>query len=144
MPCFKQHLKCVCVRNTKWYDFMCVSDWVQYWRVHILLEKCNCTFPKRNLVSSLQTTKLDCLCMYVYWENQSNCAISIWCVYWITRCPWGCIFLQKYLITYCETVTKCAHVGLRVATEFDFTIAFVVWLITRCTLLHNLWRLDMS
>jgi hypothetical protein len=25
---FKVYLKCVCVWNTKWYDIMCMSDWV--------------------------------------------------------------------------------------------------------------------
>jgi hypothetical protein len=82
--------------------------------------------------------------MYIYWVNQRNCAISIWCVYWITRWTWGWIFLQQYIITFCETITKCAHVGLRVETEFDFTSAFLVWHMTRCTLLPNLWRLHLS
>jgi hypothetical protein len=52
MLCFKVYLKCVCVGNTKWYDLICVSDWVQYRWVRMLLETCN-SFPKRNLVSSI-------------------------------------------------------------------------------------------
>jgi hypothetical protein len=45
----------------------------------------------------------------------------------MTRCTWGWIFLQQSVVTFCETITKCAHVGLRVATEFDFTSEFLVW-----------------
>jgi hypothetical protein len=82
--------------------------------------------------------------MYSYWVNQGNCAISIWCVYWRTRCTWGWIFLQQYVITFCVTITKCAHVGLRVATEFDFTSVLLVWHMTRYKLIPNLWRLHLS
>jgi hypothetical protein len=96
----------------------------------MLLETRNSS-PKRNLVC-------------IYSVNQGNCAISIWCVYWMTRCTWGWIFLQRYVITCCETITNCAHVGIRVATEFDFTNAFLVPHMTRCTLLPNLWRLYSS
>jgi hypothetical protein len=42
----------------------------------------------------------------------------------MTKCTWGWIFLQQYEITLCETITKCANVGLRVETEFDFKSAF--------------------
>jgi hypothetical protein len=34
--------------------------------------------------------------------------------------------------------------GLRVSTEFDFTGAFLMWHMTRYTLLPNLWRLHLS
>jgi hypothetical protein len=61
----------------------------------------------------------------------------------MTRCTWW-IFLQQCVIKFCETITKCAHVGSRVATEFDFTSAFLVWHMTRCTLLPNLWILHLS
>jgi hypothetical protein len=60
----------------------------------------------------------------------------------MTRCTWSWIFLQQYVITFCETITKCAYVQLRVATECYFTSAFLVWHMTRCTILpNNLWRL---
>jgi hypothetical protein len=39
-------------------------------------------------------------------------------------CGWS--FLQHYIITFCETITKCAHVGLTVASEFDYISAFSV------------------
>jgi hypothetical protein len=92
MLCFKVYLKCVRKWNTKLYDLICVSDWVQYSRVNMILETCNSS-PKRNLVSPINTMKLECVWMYIYWMNQGNCAISIWCVYWMTRCTWGWIFL---------------------------------------------------
>jgi hypothetical protein len=62
----------------------------------------------------------------------------------MTRCTWGWIFLQQYVITFCVTITKCDHVGLRVATEFYFTSALFAWHMTRCILLPNLWRLNLS
>jgi hypothetical protein len=67
--------------------------------------------------------------------NEGNCAISICCLYWMTRYTWGWTFLQQYVITFSVTITICAHVGLRVATEFDFTSAFLLWPLTRCTLI---------
>jgi hypothetical protein len=35
-------------------------------------------------------------------------------------------FRMDMLATFCDTIMKCAHVGLRPAAEFDFTSAFVV------------------
>jgi hypothetical protein len=58
----------------------------------------------------------------------------------MTRCLWEWIFLQQYVITFCETITKCAHVGLREANKFDFTSAFLVRHMKRCTLTPNLRR----
>jgi hypothetical protein len=96
-----------------------------------------------SVFSIKKPTKLECVCTYIYWVNQGNCAISIWCVYWMTRCLCGWIFLQHYVITFCETIIKCAHVWLTVASEFDFTSTFLVWHWIRCTLLLDLWRIDL-
>jgi hypothetical protein len=141
--CDSTYILNVCVEYEKCYDLICVSDWVQYRWVRMLLETCNSS-PERNLMFSIQTMKLKCVCIYIYWVNQSNCAISIRCVYWMTWCTWGWILLQQYVITFCVTITECAHVGLRVATEFNFTNVFLVWYMTRCTLIPNLWRLHLS
>jgi hypothetical protein len=97
-----------------------------------------------SIFSVKKPKKLECVCIYIYWVNQGNCAISIWCVYWMTRCLCEWIFLQHYVITFCETIIKCAYVGLTVASEFDFTSEFSVWHRIRCTLLPVFWRLDLS
>jgi hypothetical protein len=96
-----------------------------------------------SVFSIKKPTKLECVCIYIYWVNQGNWAISVWCISeWQDVCGW--IFLQHYVITFCETIIKCAHVGTTVASKFDFTSAFLVWHKIRCTLLPDLWRLDFS
>jgi hypothetical protein len=46
-------VKCVRVWNTKWYDLICMSDLMQYTRVHMILEICISSVPDRNVMSSL-------------------------------------------------------------------------------------------
>jgi hypothetical protein len=83
--------------------------------------------------------------MYIHLLSESkNCAICIRFVYQTTRCPWGQIFSQQYVINFSETIIKRALVGLRVASEFDFTSTFFVWHMTGCSLLPNLWSLHLS
>jgi hypothetical protein len=53
MLCFKEYLKCAYVWNTKWYDLVRVSQWVQHWSVHMLLETSSSSLPRRILVSFL-------------------------------------------------------------------------------------------
>jgi hypothetical protein len=97
-----------------------------------------------SVFSIKKPTKLECVCIYIYWVKHGNCAISVWCINWMARCLCGWIFLQHYIITFSETIIKCAHVGLTVASEFDFTSTVLVWHRIRCTLLPDLWRLDLS
>jgi hypothetical protein len=97
-----------------------------------------------SVFSIKKPTKLECVCIYIYWMNQGNCAISVWCVYWMTRCICGWIFLHHYVITFCETMIECARVGLTVASEFDFASAFLLWHRIRCTVMPYLWWLDLS
>jgi hypothetical protein len=40
-------------------------------------------------------------------------------------------------MAFCETISKCVDVGIRTATEFDFTSTLLVSRMTRSTLLSN-------
>jgi hypothetical protein len=60
MLCLKEHVKCVC--NTKWYDLIYVSDWVQYRCLHMILEICISSVPERNVVALNHETEV---CMYM-------------------------------------------------------------------------------
>jgi hypothetical protein len=94
-----------------------------------------------NVFSIKKPTKLECACIYIYWVNQGDCAMSIWCVYWMTRCLCGWIFLHHYVITFCETIIECAHVG---PTVVSVILQVHFWCDRiRCTLLPDPWRLDL-
>jgi hypothetical protein len=143
----KEYLKCVCVKYKMVSFNMCVrlgpilTNAYGFRNIRFFSSK-----TESSVVCIKKPTKVECVCIYIYWVNQGNCAISIWCVYWMTRSLCGWIFLQHYIITFCETIIKCAHVALTVASEFDFdfTSAFLVWYRTRCTLLSDFWRLDLA
>jgi hypothetical protein len=123
----KEYLKCVCVKHNMVSFNMCV-------RLSSILASAyafsNMRFfsskTKISVFSINKPTKLECVSINIYWVNQGNCALSIWCIYWMTRCLCGWIFLHYYVITFCETTMKCALVALTLASEFDFDFDLLV------------------
>jgi hypothetical protein len=78
----KEYLKCVCVK----YKMISFNTCV---RLSSILANAygfrNIRFFSSKTESSVfsikKPKKVECVCIYIYSVNQSNCAISIWCVY---------------------------------------------------------------